>query len=284
MSTEPGPQQQPAPTEPRKVPQAALIGGSALLVVGLCLIVLAVFRSGAGSGDDEAVINFTSAGDAAAAPAVIEAVTSSASSSSTPTPAAKKKAKPAAVSATTPAPKPKPKPKSTKASAKKAAPRLVPAAKTSYLLNNVITGFCAGPMVSATAALTQEKCADGNQVSLEPTRTVNGVRLYRLRTSSGANLCFDVPNFGSEPSATPISAFDCLDPSSSDNQEWSLNDTNKTKDGHAVYTVVNFKSGNCLNVQNWAADKGDRAAGLGLSIFTCSDPAWGYDDHYWFFS
>jgi hypothetical protein len=273
MSSEPA-----APTS-SKVRQAALIGGSALLVIGVSLIVLAAVRSAGGAPAEDAAINLTTAGSPTAAPLVIVS-TRPAQAKATKKPTA------APSTATTAPPAPStPAPTVTKprATAKKPPPRVKPVANTGYQLRNVITGLCVGPMKDG-AQLTQEACASGNQVRLEPTRSVSGVQLYRLREGGGANLCFDPPNFESEQSGTILSAFDCRNPSSGDNQEWHLEDSGKTSKGHAVYTVVNFKSGNCLNVINWAADKTDRAPGLALSIFTCSDPVWGYDDHYWTFN
>lgn len=266
---------EPAAPGPRKVPQAALIGGGTLLVVGICLIALAVLRSVGGSSTGEATIKLTTASDPTAtgstgAPLVI--VTAE------PTAKPTKKPRSAIPAPSTPAPKPT----TAKPKAKKAPARAKPGANQTYMLRNVVTGRCVGPVEHA-AVMIQDVCASGNQVRVEPTRAVGGIQLYRLRDTGVANQCLDVPQGESQAPGTKVSAFDCLNPSTSDNQEWQLKDSGKTSKGRAVFTVINYKSGNCLDVGGWAADKSDRAAGINLTIFTCSSTDWGFDDHYWTF-
>ncbi len=268
MSPEPGPEAS------RQVPQIALIGGGALLVVGVCLIVLAMVRPG-GSADQDDAINLATAAGPTAAPVVLVTPTATPATSVA---SATEKPKP---KATTSAAKPKAttaKPQPTKTVARATA---VP--DRSYLLRNVITGNCLSTMTFNTGS-TQEKCGSAGKIRLEATRAVNGVQLHRLREAGGADLCLDVLGKESSPSGTAVGVVECVNPSSEDNQEWQLKDTGRTRQGRVVYLMVNFLSGNCLDVVGSAGDKSDRAAGLALSISTCEETVNGFDDHYWTFS
>jgi hypothetical protein len=270
MSTTP----EPVTPDPRKVPQAALVGGGVLLVLGVALIVLALLRSGGGDSSDDRVLNLTSPGATTTPASVL--VTSSARA--TPSATATKKASPPKAKPTTPAAKPKP--KATKTPAKKTAIKAAP--NTPYLLRNVITGLCVG-ITANDVALAQADCGSTKKLVLEPTRAVNGAQLYRLRDTGGTDQCFDVPNLESEPAGAAVGSSNCNDPSTIDNEEWTLGNTGRTSKDRVVYTVVNFKSGNCLDVFGNASDQGDRPAGQGLTIFTCKDANGSLDDHVWTF-
>jgi hypothetical protein len=260
----------------------AFVAGGALLAVGIILIAFALLRPD-GKDDSAKTINLTSA----PAPTTDSAptTTTAPTQNSTPTRTAESKKPRATVTRTrTESPKAettKPKAKS-KGKAKKPGP-IRPVANGDYVLRNVITGKCVAPLKLAEL-VTQTDCGNAGNLNLESTRSENGVKLYRLRASAGASACLDVPEGGSQPSATDISAFDCSNPSTNDNQEWQLKNTGKVSRGHAVFTVVNFKSGNCLDVANSAADKADRASGLKLTIFTCAGAAEKFDDHLWTFN
>jgi ricin-type beta-trefoil lectin protein len=255
------------------------ISGGALLTAGILLITFAVLRPDGGEASGK--INLASA----PAPTTESAPTTTAAPTQTSTPTQTRTKKPrATVTRTkTEAPKTeeaKPKPKAKREGKKKAAP-IRPAANNDYVLRNVVTGKCIAPLTQA-AVVTQVECADAGRLNLEATRSESGAKLFRFR-GAGANICLDVPEAGAQPSATDISAFDCSNPSTNDNQEWELKDTGKVSRGQAVFTVVNLKSGNCLDVANLAADKSDRAAGLKLTIFTCAGAAEEFDDHLWTF-
>ena len=274
LRTEPGAVSEREVTAQQKM-KVALIAGGVLLAVGLLVMVFALIRArGADNADKAADINLTSAEASSTAPPLEIVAGSSPSPTGSPTAGATKPPK-AAPSA--------PKPTRTEAEVGRKPTRVKATSGTSYRLRNVITGNCVSTMVFG-AATTQEACRGVGQVKLEPTRAVNGVRLYRLREGGGANLCLDVPDVGSEPAGTAIGVVDCIDPSSADNQEWRLKDTGKTSHQRAVYLVVNFASGNCLDVAGRAADKGDRPTGNAIGLFPCSDPADGFDDHFWTFS
>ena len=277
--TEPGAVSEREVTAQQKM-KVALIAGGVLLAVGLLVMVFALIRGrGTDNADKAADINLTSAEASSTAPPLEIVAGSSPSPTGSPTAVPTT----SSTAGATKPPKAAPKPTRTEAVVGRKPARVKAKSGTPYRLRNVITGNCVSTMVFG-AATTQEACSGVGQVKLEPTRAVNGVRLYRLREGGGANLCLDVPDVGSEPAGTAIGVVDCIDPSSADNQEWRLKDTGKTSHQRAVYLVVNFASGNCLDVAGRAADKGDRPTGNAIGLFPCSDPADGFDDHFWTFS
>jgi hypothetical protein len=258
----------------------AFVAGGALLAVGIILIAFALLKPD-GNEDSAKSINLTSA----PAPTTDSAptTTTAPTQNSTPTQTTESKKPRATVTRTrTESPKTETTKPKAKGKAKKPAP-IRPVANSDYVLRNVITGKCVAPL-KLSEVVTQTDCGNAGNLNLESTRSENGVQLYRLRASAGASACLDVPEGGSQPSATDISAFDCSNPSTNDNQEWQLKNTGKVSRGHAVFTVVNFKSGNCLDVANLASNKSDRASGLKLTIFTCAGAAEKFDDHLWTFN
>jgi hypothetical protein len=269
----------PIPTGPNHPPRRAalwaLSAGGVLLLVGAGLVGSALVKKPA----DEVV-----AADVAPASASLATVTQAGPApSGTPTPSVTKE--PKKKSATrypkaTAAPV-EPEPKTTKPKAAKKAAPAKPVAGQNYRLRNVVTGKCLASM--DPGASTQTDCASAGKVLLEPTRTVSGVKLYRLHDAVGGDLCLDLPGAGSVSAGTALTSLGCITPSSADNQEWQLKATGRVSRSRAVFTLVNYASGNCLDVANWAADRSDRASGLALTAFTCSDSVWGFDDHLWTF-
>jgi hypothetical protein len=175
---------------------------------------------------------------------------------------------------TTPKAKPKPKHKP------KPKPVSRPSAGTSYRLYNVATGKCVGPLGSTD---TQVACGSAVHLKLQKTRTVNGVPLYWLRAASGSGDCVDLPGYGSDPEATPLSEYACATPAASDNQEWTLRDVGAAHAGHEEYALVNHATSECLDVAEWAANGSDAASGQSLTIYQCHSSSWGWDDHLWVF-
>ena len=97
--------------------------------------------------------------------------------------------------------------------------------------------------------------------------------------NTGSGLCLDPPGAGAPPAATDINGLTCLDPSSSDNQEFRLEDSGQVKYGQAEYFVKHALSGDCLDISGLAADGTDQAVGQNVTLFTCSAD----DDHLWVF-
>jgi hypothetical protein len=155
---------------------------------------------------------------------------------------------------------------------------------TGYRLTNVATGKCVGLQAKV---LVQVNCADGLRLRAEPTRVVSGmissVQLYWLRDQAGPQMCLDLPNAGAEPSGTAVLEYQCVEPSSADNQEWRLQDLGHTTRGHPEYALVNQASGNCLDVSGTASRGTDLAVGLALKVYSCRTGSGDLDDHRWIF-
>jgi hypothetical protein len=153
-----------------------------------------------------------------------------------------------------------------------------------FRLTNVVTGKCVG-LQDGTVA--QVNCADAARLKAVPTRVVSGMRsttqLNWLRFTYGAKKCLDLPGAGAQSQGTKVLAYSCIEPVSTDNQEWRLQDLGRTTQGHEEFALVHQASGDCLDVTGTVARGSDLAAGLALTIFPCQTSDGGWDDHRWIF-
>jgi hypothetical protein len=157
-------------------------------------------------------------------------------------------------------------------------------ALSGFRLTNVVTGKCVGLQDGAVA---QVNCADAARIKAVPTRVVSGMRsttqLHWLRFTYGAKKCLDLPGEGARPSGTVVLAYECVEPTEADNQEWRLQDLGTTTRGHEEYALVHQASGQCLDVTGTTARGTDLAVGLALTVFRCQTQDGGWDDHRWIF-
>ncbi|MFH9572045.1 RICIN domain-containing protein [Streptomyces sp. NPDC017454] len=158
----------------------------------------------------------------------------------------------------------------------KKEPSVVPA--NNVLLRNTVTKMCAelpgreggeinGPVQQSAC---REGVADNQVWNLEvkyPKAGPGGTALFQIRNIKD-QLCMDLPEYGAQPTKTPITEFTCTG-TQADNQLWWVD---KQKSGH--YWIRNFASNNkCLNVEGWS-DGGEFAK---LTLFDCLDG----DDQEW---
>jgi hypothetical protein len=148
-----------------------------------------------------------------------------------------------------------------------------------------LPGFGADPV---NTPVEQYDCNFGrgdNQLwNIQQTGTAAGFATYKI-VNVKSGLCLDPPGFGSNPAGTHLATFTCASTPANDNQEWWINSVRwDSHQNTQAYTIVNRKSGLCLDVAGWARNSTDLANNQALTLYTCSDSSWdneGYDDHLW---
>ena len=160
-----------------------------------------------------------------------------------------------------------------------------PAVGTAYRLHNVVTNKCLGFRRGSVVQVDCGRADQAARIRLQRTRKVAGVQLYWLRDVAGTHDCLDLPGGGADPENTAVLEYPCATPVTADNQEWQLKFLGVSTGSHKEYELVNFASGNCLDVTGTAATQADLADGLALTIFRCIQGGGsGTDDHIWIFN
>ncbi|GAB6896958.1 RICIN domain-containing protein [Kineosporia succinea] len=266
---------------PRKPFSWAVIGGVALVAVGVAAITATVAQTVGGKVKGEEVTFVAGpveppGAKATARPTTVPTASARAEKTQEAEPAKAPATRTRTVTATTPGVPVAQEP--TTRETRKTTPAPVKAAiGVNYRLVNGVTGRCLGTMAESTTS-TQQNCADSVRVQIARARTVNGVPVFQIKDSSGG-LCLDPPGGGTPVEGDGVGATICYEPSSTDNQEWTLRNSGRVKNGLVQYFVVNTLSQLCLEVQGGVADGTDMAVGKNMQLWTC-DPS---DDHLWTF-
>lgn len=153
----------------------------------------------------------------------------------------------------------------------------------SYRLLNAATSKC---ITTDAESVLQYPCGNrsGQLWSLERTRTVKGIPLYRVRSTSMANTCVHVPGDAAPKTVLTMTSCPTITASVASNDEWKLQDVGIRYQGLTEYALINAKSNLCFDIEFGTDDGSDQLDGRSYSLYTCQEDDGNWDDHLWVFS